>query len=196
MRNPVCLSSGVIVDKRSYLDANGNRRFTSCPITREPIKAEAYPVNSMRRQVVEWRVAMFDKAVELATKLEAGIDEYSRICDLAESILEDIGEDTYIHRARRLAQLHLQAIAKVQDPLKIAKIYERIMRTTGNVEERDQFIADEASKLFTGAWKALQTNELEKCECFIKAVEYCKAKKFRIASELQMARLNLTLAKK
>ena len=87
-------------------------------------------------------------------------------------------------------------IAKVEDPMKIAKVYERILKTTGNIEERDKFLQEEASKLFTGAWKALQQNDLKKCECFIEGVEFCHKKKFRIASELQMARLKLTLAKR
>jgi len=52
---------------------------------------------------MDWRVVQFDKAVELASKLEADVDAYSRACDIAESILEEIGEGTYIHRARRLA---------------------------------------------------------------------------------------------
>ena len=48
MKDPVVLSSGIIMDKSSAIDEQGNLRFKSCPFTRQNLDSEVFPLNYLK----------------------------------------------------------------------------------------------------------------------------------------------------
>jgi len=44
MKDPVILSSGLILDRVSVFNDEGNMRFKVCPLTREKLDSKVYPV--------------------------------------------------------------------------------------------------------------------------------------------------------
>lgn len=48
MRDPVVLSTGVIMDRDSILDEQGKLRMTKCPFTREKLQNEVFPLNFLK----------------------------------------------------------------------------------------------------------------------------------------------------
>jgi hypothetical protein len=81
-----------------------------CPVTRVNLQSSAYPVVMMKRKLTNWRVVCFDRAIEIAYKLVESPEEYTKACSLAESILNILGEDTYMSRSGRLAKLLLKDV--------------------------------------------------------------------------------------
>jgi hypothetical protein len=63
--NPVCLSSGVIVDEDDCIDKNNNFSLTKCPVSGNTIEKKFFPVNAMNFLISEWRCVCFDQALEL-----------------------------------------------------------------------------------------------------------------------------------
>jgi len=57
MKEPVMLSSGVIVEKDKFYksDGHGEVWLTTCPVTDVEIFNEAYPVHSLSCKIAEWR---------------------------------------------------------------------------------------------------------------------------------------------
>jgi len=55
MKEPVMLSSGIIVEKSSYMRANGDVYYNTCPITNVAIERDAYPVASMSHKIKTWK---------------------------------------------------------------------------------------------------------------------------------------------
>jgi hypothetical protein len=111
----VLLSSGIIVDRTSFLTELGEPRMQECPVTRASIQPNCFPVVMMKRKLTNWRVICFDKAIELATKLGMNCPgAYEKACLLAESILVVLGEDVYVSRSGRLAKLLIKNVESKQ----------------------------------------------------------------------------------
>lgn len=103
----MALSSGSVMDKSTVLDSEGNMRFENCPLTRKPLEKALHPVNYLKGKLTDWRLQRFDQALELAEVYEDQPEEFEELCEFANTILEEMGDDTYNNRASRLAKLQL-----------------------------------------------------------------------------------------
>lgn len=48
MVDPVVLSSGQVMDRKSALDDNGSLRFNECPMTRLKLDPKVYPLSNLK----------------------------------------------------------------------------------------------------------------------------------------------------
>jgi hypothetical protein len=57
MSDPVVLSSGHIFDRSTVVDKDTGRfRFQHCPLTREPVEQRAFPLKSLRSELIEFKL--------------------------------------------------------------------------------------------------------------------------------------------
>ena len=66
MKDPVVLSTGVVMDKSTFFAENGDPVFKECPLTMKPLSAKAFPVNILKAQIIDWTKNRFKVALELA----------------------------------------------------------------------------------------------------------------------------------
>ena len=62
MRDPVVISTGVIMDRSSIQDEQGNQRLKKCPFTRETLDKDVFPLNYLKAEIIEWNKAKFKYA--------------------------------------------------------------------------------------------------------------------------------------
>lgn len=101
MKDPVVLSSGTVVDRSTvyYTDRGsrlfGGRRIYKCPLTREIIDYDVFPVKYIRSQIIDWTKHRINTLLMLA---EANKDDYKkldRVLSRASLYLNHIGEEIY-----------------------------------------------------------------------------------------------------
>ena len=66
MKDPVIVSSGHVFDRSTVYSAENKMNFNKCPITRQSLKSEVYPVVYLKRQINEMLIGKFDYAMQLA----------------------------------------------------------------------------------------------------------------------------------
>eukprot|EP00588_Corethron_pennatum_P016739 CAMPEP_0194303360 /NCGR_PEP_ID=MMETSP0171-20130528/1231_1 /TAXON_ID=218684 /ORGANISM="Corethron pennatum, Strain L29A3" /LENGTH=746 /DNA_ID=CAMNT_0039054221 /DNA_START=71 /DNA_END=2312 /DNA_ORIENTATION=- len=133
MNDPVVLSSGYVVDRGTILDVNGSLRFSLCPFTRAPLKAEVYPLICRKRMLKDYRERMLGNMIKTARRLleERCFGEFKEIMSTAELFIDDLGKSTYTRLSAQLAKISLEAHT-IEDnccsllPEDLAKIYIRI----------------------------------------------------------------------
>lgn len=59
MKDPVVISTGVIMDRSSALDESGAPRFKKCPFTRQEVDGEVFPLNYLKTKIVDWNKKKF-----------------------------------------------------------------------------------------------------------------------------------------
>jgi hypothetical protein len=54
MKDPVVLSSGIVMDRSTVIDQNGDMVFNECPLTMQPLRNKVYPVNALKSKIIDW----------------------------------------------------------------------------------------------------------------------------------------------
>lgn len=97
MKNPVVLSSGVVVDLTTASKFNDKNRiqFDKCPFTNQKLKPKAFPLNCLKSEIVEFTKQRFNTSISIAKQFKDQPEKFNRAIDAAETFLKDLGEDTY-----------------------------------------------------------------------------------------------------
>ena len=74
MKDPVVLSSGVIMDRSSILNEAGTINFKLCPFTRQKLENEVFPLNYLKNQIVDWNKKKFQSAINLCQEYKSNRD--------------------------------------------------------------------------------------------------------------------------
>ena len=99
MKDPVVLSTGVVMDRSTVFADNGELKFKECPLTMKELKAKAYPVNALKAKIIDWTKNRFKVALELAKTYKQNRDLAIKASDYAKVLLLDLGEDIYKYQA-------------------------------------------------------------------------------------------------
>eukprot|EP00928_Gymnodinium_smaydae_P043318 TRINITY_DN2904_c0_g1_i1.p1 TRINITY_DN2904_c0_g1~~TRINITY_DN2904_c0_g1_i1.p1 ORF type:complete len:662 (+),score=83.96 TRINITY_DN2904_c0_g1_i1:32-1987(+) len=124
MKDPVVLSSGIVVDRSTALNENGDLRFQYCPFTREPLKRHVYPLIFLRDRLLEFaktRIEHIFSLIEKAWPKDRNTD--SEVCNLhvAEravelgcNFLKQVGRNTYVTEAQRMNNEKLRILEALE----------------------------------------------------------------------------------
>lgn len=195
MQEPVVLSSGYVVDKSTALDEHGRLKFTMCPFTRALLKPDVYPLVDRRRKLQEFKEKRLEAMTSTAEALmaERKFAEFDQVIEAAERFLDDLGDKTYFHRARELAEMRLRGAAlpgRSVPPAGLAKIYVRIYRALSS-DELHHF-GQRVAPLEQGARQALAAGRADEVDDWCNACEEVQ----RACKVLfPVARLRLEVAK-
>ena len=53
MRDPVIISSGIVLDSSTVIKENGNFNLKICPFTREELVQKVYPVSFLKSKIID-----------------------------------------------------------------------------------------------------------------------------------------------
>lgn len=81
MKDPVVLSSGIIMDKSTVLTPEGTLRFTKCPMTRQTLDRDVFSVNYIKSQIVDWTKNRVKTLLQMAEMYKNDQSKYDRILD-------------------------------------------------------------------------------------------------------------------
>lgn len=95
MKDPVVLSSGVVMDKSTVLDDSGNLHFQECPLTTLQLKPKVFPVNILKTKIIDWTKNRFKLALNLAKTYKNNYELALKATDFAKILLLDLGENVY-----------------------------------------------------------------------------------------------------
>lgn len=201
MRDPVVISTGYVMDRSHVLDEQGRLKFRNCPFTRASLKDDVYPLVEKRKQLQEFKEqrleAMCSAAqIFLKTRQFGQFDEVIRI---AEAFVDDLGEATYLHQAKKLAELRLEAAetaGHVFSPAEFAKILIRIHRASlsefSSSQDASLRFQERVMLLEARTRDALAAKNMEEASEWCKA---CEAVRAESKVFLPVASLQLELAK-
>lgn len=66
MKDPIVLSSGIVLDRNTVFDNQNKLRYEDCPVTRSKLKKDAFPLSFLKGKIIDWRLKIFDSAIALA----------------------------------------------------------------------------------------------------------------------------------
>lgn len=123
MQDPVVLSSGIVVDRSTALDANGNLNFSHCPFTRQALDPKVYPHLLLKDRLNEFakiRLEQLFTLIEtsLAHKQEDGLQDCAVAMKAAEigcTFLKEVGKGTHLKEAERMNRLRIQILELTQE---------------------------------------------------------------------------------
>mmetsp|Transcript_10975 Transcript_10975/g.24170 ORF Transcript_10975/g.24170 Transcript_10975/m.24170 type:complete len:860 (+) Transcript_10975:663-3242(+) len=123
MTDPVVVSSGLVLDRSTVLDERGKLRMDRCPITREELKSEVYPIMSLKRRLVDFaktRIANIFKVVNisLAEDCQDREPDYAlaqRVVSIGCTFLKEVGAATYANESLELNKLKLKVLELQQE---------------------------------------------------------------------------------
>lgn len=184
MKDPVVLSSGLVLDRDTVLDATtGRLKFSTCPITRERLKKEVYPVLFLKKKLVDFKEKKIRPMLAAAAKLveNDNLKEFIEVQKLAKDFIDSLGEATYSRHEKEVAELNLTAWndaddsgAQLWSPAMLADNFIRLYQATpalhgdGVSEEKRKF-AVRLSVLERRAREALVENELDAADTWCEA---------------------------
>ena len=104
--DPVVLSSGKIVDRRSVFDKEGNLLYSRCPFSGKQLKSEAFPVEDLKKQIDIFRMKRESKIIQIAQIIvsRGNFHSFHEILDISEMYLKGLGE-SYLTLTRELAAI-------------------------------------------------------------------------------------------
>ena len=116
MSDPQVISSGYVFDKSTLFDESGRLRLRECPMTRQELKPFVFPLNFLKREIIEWKLRRLDAVVSAAQKLApitpAARESINALIKVAESLLGSLDSSTYQHQALALWRLKRSALGK------------------------------------------------------------------------------------
>ena len=70
MTDPVVLSSGIILDRTTVCDNDGNIKLPrgKCPYTNQDIDKKVYPAQFLKAKIIDWLKARFENAITIAER--------------------------------------------------------------------------------------------------------------------------------
>jgi len=162
LKDPVVLSSGFVVDRRSALHENGRMRLQRCPFSRQELQPMVYPLVFLREKVKAWKLERLDKAIQLAEEFLAQNKAAAvvRVIEIAEEFLDEVGDETYIHKAKRLADVERRA-PQAGDPARILRMHQRIVRVVTEDSQLQELVCEAVDEFVAGARKCLQEGDAE-----------------------------------
>ena len=120
MSDPQVISSGYVFDKSTLFDESGRLRLRECPMTRQELKPFVFPLNFLKREIIEWKLRRLDAVLSAAQKLDAWApitpaarESINALIKVAESLLGSLDSSTYHHQALALWRLKRSALGKV-----------------------------------------------------------------------------------
>merc|ERR1719362_939637 len=163
LKDPVVLSSGFVVDRgTAFPDGSSNLRFQHCPFSREPLKRDVYPLVFLRDKVKEWKLDRLNQAVVMAEELVSSKQDpefVERVFGIAEQYMDEVGDATYIHVARRLAEAERKSTV-VKGPEKILRIHQRLSRVL-SAEELPAQVTEAMVEFSAEAQRQLDAGDAE-----------------------------------
>ena len=108
MSDPMVLSSGHHFDRSTLYAPDGKFRFERCPMTREVVAQQAYPILFLRAELIEFKLRRLDGVLDAAAKC-APREPRLHLLAYAKEVLDALGGDTYHHRAARYWQVSTRA---------------------------------------------------------------------------------------
>eukprot|EP00588_Corethron_pennatum_P020915 CAMPEP_0194323806 /NCGR_PEP_ID=MMETSP0171-20130528/25971_1 /TAXON_ID=218684 /ORGANISM="Corethron pennatum, Strain L29A3" /LENGTH=582 /DNA_ID=CAMNT_0039082533 /DNA_START=30 /DNA_END=1775 /DNA_ORIENTATION=+ len=214
MTNPVVLSSGLVLDRDTVLDAKtGKLKFSTCPITREKLKKEVYPIIFLKKRLAEFKEKKIRPMLAAAAKLveNGNLEEFIRVQKIAKDFIDSLGEATYSRHEKEVAELNLTAWngaddvgAQLWSPAMLADSFIRIYRATPELHDDD--LSEEARKkkrefserisvLEQRALEALAKNEPDAADTWCEACALVKGSCGSVPG-LAVHRLRLRIGKK
>ena len=164
MTDPVVLSSGYVVDRTTALHPGGQLRLRQCPFTRVPLEPKVYPVVFLALQIKEWRVKQLQSCIDIAEQLlqMQQTERAEEVFEIAERFLAEVGDTTYVHLARRLAELE-RSTGAARDPKRLATIYQRLLRVlpTEFPEDRAALVVQAVGEFVQKAETAMDAGDKE-----------------------------------
>ena len=116
MSDPQVISSGYVFDKSTLFDESGRLRLRECPMTRQELKPFVFPLNFLKREIIEWKLRRLDAVLSAAQKLApitpAARESINALIKVAESLLGSLDSSTYQHQALALWRLKRSALGK------------------------------------------------------------------------------------
>lgn len=115
MRDPVVLSSGVVLDRSTALNDAGLLRFHECPFTRQPLNAHVYPLLFLKDRLVDFvrgRLSQIFSVLESAVAGKPG-DDFAlaaRAIEIGRALLKDVGRSTFTHEAETMYRWRLRLL--------------------------------------------------------------------------------------
>lgn len=105
MVDPIVLSSGQVMDRKTALEDNGKLKFTHCPMTRKRLSKKVYPLSFLKGHLRDWLINRFKNILLIAEEYKDQPEKFDRICELADLALKNLGEkkDLYKNEANQYA---------------------------------------------------------------------------------------------
>ena len=130
MSEPMVLSSGHTFDKATIYDDRGHLRFTRCPLTREAINQVAYPLVSLKRELIEWKLRRLDGILDAAAQAMAHAHAHAHaqvraLLPFAKRLLDTL-RGRYIERTQRYWSLRAAVCA--DDVESLVELLDELMR--------------------------------------------------------------------
>lgn len=66
MIDPVVTSTGIVMDRKTIVDQNGNLKHQNCPLTRQRLEPKVYPLNFLKSELKDWLIDRFRKILYIA----------------------------------------------------------------------------------------------------------------------------------
>ena len=87
MKDPVVVSSGVVMDRSTILDDENKLIFDKCPMTRQKLENFVYPVNVLKSEIIDWTKNRFTTALTLSKGFCNSPEEGKKALELAHRFL-------------------------------------------------------------------------------------------------------------
>merc|ERR1719198_1361330 len=81
MVDPVVLSSGVVMNRQTILNDNGTLKYDQCPMTRQHLKSDVYPLNFLKSELRDWLLDRFKKILIIAEKYRDQKEKFEKYRD-------------------------------------------------------------------------------------------------------------------
>lgn len=134
LKDPVVLSSGFVVDRETAVpEGSAGLRFQRCPFSNQPLERKVYPLVFLQDKVQEWKLDRLNQAVAMAEELVSsgqGPGLVEQVFEIAEQFMDEVGDKTYIHMARRLAEAQRKSTV-AKGPATILRMHQRLARVLG-----------------------------------------------------------------
>ena len=109
MNEPRVIETGHVFDESTVYDEKGNFRFDACPMTRREIQPLAFPIVFLKKELIEYKLRRLDAVLAAAGRLPGGKPR-DALLRVGKALLDQLGSETYIHRAERYWTLRVEAM--------------------------------------------------------------------------------------
>lgn len=208
MQDPVVISSGFVFDRHSVIDEKTKKlRFTSCPFTREKLKEDVYPLLSFKKKLFTFKMKKIEQLLELCENfIENGnMDRLMNAQMLAKTFIDNLGDSTYVHLEKKVAELNFKAWEKAESSLKqelwdsdaLADNLIRFSKCTLDlgVENKGELFHTRIAELERYVYDAMSNDQLDVAESWFDAIQkFDRLSKANVT--FPVSKIRLEIAKK
>ena len=170
MKDPVVISSGQVLDRSTILDKNGQMKMDKCPITRQFLKDDVFPLSYLKGKLTSWKIQKFNKLIDIAQLYSDDQEKFEKVSQMAEVALTNLGEEVYTTEANKLANLLLTS-KFLEKPLDFAKCYKRVYNTLDQ-HEKGKLRQNEIQSMKLNAQKNLDEDNYSAAKDWLNACEF------------------------